>query len=192
MFWKRSSKSGFSDLELIERYQNSLDQQYTAVLFDRYAHIIFGVCLKYLKSEEESKDLSMQVYEILIDKLATHQVEHFKSWLHTVVRNHCLMFLRKQKNIREKEDNIKYLYANDMEIDPFVHLENRQDNEIKGLEKALSELNEEQQLCVRLFYMEQKSYKDIALQTGIELKKVKSHIQNGKRNLKNILSRNDE
>jgi RNA polymerase sigma-70 factor (ECF subfamily) len=42
-----------------------------------------------------------------------------------------------------------------------------------------------------LFYLEQKCYKDIADLTGYDLNKVKSAIQNGKRNLKICMERKE-
>ena len=55
---------------------------------------------------------------------------------------------------------------------------------LNQLEKGLEELKEDQKIGIKLFYLESKSYQQIADQTGWDLKKVKSEIQNGKRNLK--------
>ena len=53
-------------------------------------------------------------------------------------------------------------------------------------------LNPEQKQTVELFYLQEKSYKEIVDQTGFSMNDVKSYIQNGKRNLKIMLSKTDE
>jgi RNA polymerase sigma-70 factor (ECF subfamily) len=70
-----------------------------------------------------------------------------------------------------------------MENDTFMYLNNIEDKN-KVLEKALSNLNDEQRTCIDLFYYKQKTYQEVASITGYDLNKVKSAIQNGKRNLK--------
>ena len=77
-----------------------------------------------------------------------------------------------------------------MESDDFMHL-NGEENDFypADLTKALSKLSEHQLICIKLFFYEKRSYQEIAEETGYELKKVKSYIQNGKRNLKNFLEK---
>jgi RNA polymerase sigma-70 factor, ECF subfamily len=188
VFQKQKSDSSLTDLELIAKFQATGDNNYVATLFNRYVHLIYGVTMKYLKNEEDSKDFTMQVFEILMNKLSYHQVENFKSWLYTLVRNHCLMHLRKVKSHREKDAEIKYIYEAGMENPEDWHLEDEKEILLNGLEQALSELNEEQEICIRLFYLKKKSYQEIMDETGFDFKQVKSFIQNGKRNLKNLLS----
>jgi RNA polymerase sigma-70 factor (ECF subfamily) len=66
------------------------------------------------------------------------------------------------------------------------------DKTLDQMSDALLKLNKEQQLCVTLFYLEKKSYQQIASQTGYSMMQVKSHIQNGKRNLKLLLERSQQ
>ena len=77
-----------------------------------------------------------------------------------------------------------------MEFDHEVHLNQKEHDIFKILDHALDQLNKEQQKCIRLFYLEKRSYNEIANITGMDLKKVKSHIQNGKRNLKKEIIKN--
>jgi RNA polymerase sigma-70 factor, ECF subfamily len=188
IFQKQKSDSSLTDLELITKYQETGDNNYVATLFNRYVHLIYGVTMKYLKNEDDCKDFTMQVFEILMDKLSYHQVENFKSWLYTLVRNHCLMHLRKLKSKREKDAEIKYIYEADMENPDEWHQEDEKEILLNGLEQALTELTKEQEICIRLFYLKKKSYQEIMDETGYDFKQVKSFIQNGKRNLKNLLS----
>lgn len=148
-------------------------------------HLVFGVALKYLKSEEAAKDLAMQVFEKLLYKLTDQKVDNFKSWLHVLTKNECLMQLRKEKS-RGEQNKVELNGQVFMENEPVAHLngEEELEEDLSKLEVCIGKLKNEQETCIRLFYLEKKSYQEIELITGFELKKVKSHVQNGRRNLK--------
>lgn len=177
-----------TDEELISLYKKTGDLEIVGVLYDRYTALTFGVCLKYLKDREESRDAVMQIFEKLIITLKTHDVQVFKGWLYVTARNHCLMQLRSRKG-KTMEELSPYL----METGANGHQE--QGAELEGnlnrLEKCMQSLAVEQQECVRLFYLQQKCYREITEATGYDLNKVKSYIQNGKRNLKICMERNE-
>ena len=178
-----------TDEELISLYKKTDDLAIVGVLYDRYTALTLGVCLKYLKDREESRDAVMQIFEKLIITLKTHQIQVFKGWLYVTARNHCLMQLRSRKGKTMEE-----LSPHLMETGGNGHHE--QGAELEGnlnrLEKCMQSLATEQQECVRLFYLQQKCYREITETTGYDLNKVKSYIQNGKRNLKICMERNEK
>lgn len=176
------------DKSLVDLYTETGNKNIISVLFNRYIHLVYGVCLKYLHDDELSKDLSMQVFEELIGKLKGQDITHFKNWLYTVTKNSCLMYLRKlKKDVVTREVLQLEDQDNFVENDIILHHHNETDINIELLDKALEKLKPGQQKCVRLMYLENRSYKEIAGITGYSEKKVKSYIQNGKRNLKNII-----
>ncbi|MEO1253257.1 MAG: sigma-70 family RNA polymerase sigma factor [Bacteroidota bacterium] len=153
-------------------------------MYNKYMHLVYGLCLKYLKNREESQDAVMAIYEHISKKLLTAEVKHFKSWLYMVSKNHCLMELRKNN----PEMHTDFF----MESPDAVHLKEDKEaleEDLQSLEVCIEELKVDQKQCVKLFFLEKKSYHQVKDQTGIDLKKVKSHIQNGKRNLKMCLER---
>ncbi|QNF32726.1 sigma-70 family RNA polymerase sigma factor [Adhaeribacter swui] len=188
MFLKLFSKTPKppSDLELVQRYQETGDLAYIGELFERYTEIVFLVCRKYLPDEDSSKDATMQVFEQLIQSLKKHQITNFKSWLHVTAKNHCLMQLRAQKSkptfSLDAEPNLHVQFSNSL------HHSNGEtearEQEWQLLEKALDGLPPEQRFCLELFYLQEKSYSQIAEQTGYDVNRVRSYIQNGRRNLK--------
>lgn len=166
---------------LLDQYYKTGDLAILGALYEPYMHLIYGVCLNYLKDTGKSEDAVMQIFESLVKKLRIHKVTNFKSWLYTVARNHCLMILRKDQK------NIVTLSEETMEFSTNLHLVDNTDGkeeQLQIMEKCIEKLNPEQQSSIRLFFLEQKCYQEIANLTGYELKKVKSYIQNGKRNLK--------
>jgi len=184
----RNKQSPGSDAELLELYKKSGDLEVLGELFSRYTSLIYGVCLKYLRDRDESKDAVMQVFEKLVTSLREHEVQNFKSWLYVTSRNYCLMQIRTRKG-KFTEEISPFLMENDLVL---------HHDEEPGLESDLTKLNRcieqligEQRKCVQLFYLEQKCYKDITTLTGFDLNKVKSYIQNGKRNLKICMERNE-
>lgn len=194
MFFKRSHKKApKDDDELLRLYQATGDIACLGKLYERYVHLIFGVCMKYLKNKEDSQDMSMQVFEKLAVAAKAHEIKNFKSWLHVLTKNECLMLLRSRKYRQEKE-KLELKDAPDMDMAYALHPVEEQalEQDLHSLESALEELPPEQKECIRLFYLEQKCYKEIAELSGYELKKVKSYIQNGKRNLKLRMENTDE
>lgn len=178
------------DAVLIQEYKRSGQLDYLAALYQRYMNLVYGVCLRYF-DEEASKDAVMHIFEELIGKLQQHEVQNFKSWLHVLTRNHCLMKLRSMKNKEGREISMEGLPV--MENDSFGHHENGISIEmhLQGMEKCLETLPEEQKRSVDLFYLKEKSYREVADITGYDMKKVKSYIQNGKRNLKICMEQQD-
>ena len=192
LFRKSASGSLLKDEELIRLYQQTKDSNYVGELYRRYTHLVYGVCLKYLKDPEESKDAVMQIFEQLLGVLKKQEVTNFNNWLHVLTRNHCLMMLRAEKT---KEEKVKALARNGLLTDAPPDTEFPQlllEAKIETLEKGLSQIPAEQRQCVELFYLHQKSYKEIADITGYDLNKIKSYIQNGKRNLKIYFDRYHE
>ena len=158
---------------------HSGDMESLGLLFSRYMHLVYGLCLKYLKSREESQDAVMSIFESILHKLKNQEVTYFKSWLYIVTKNHCLMALRK-----EKASNIYNGAFMENELSMHQNDEKDIDDDLDALEDCIEQLKVKQKECVSLFYLKQKSYDEITQETAHSLKEVKSHIQNGKRNLK--------
>jgi RNA polymerase sigma-70 factor (ECF subfamily) len=174
----------FTDAELVEQYRSKPDPGVLGVLYQRYMVLVYGVCLKYLKSREDSQDAVMQIYETLVHEIPRFEIRHFKSWLYGVTRNHCLMKLRKDSAERLKQDKISSEMF--MESASINHLMEEKENEgmQDHLKACMEQLKEEQRRCVELFYYRQHCYREIARELMLDENKVKSFIQNGKRNLK--------
>ncbi len=193
MFTRRiTTPSVFSDEELIRQYQLTRDPAYIGDLFSRYTHLIYGICLKYFGDEEDSKDAVMQIFEKLLQTLKTQEVNKFNHWLHILTKNYCLMELRSKK-IKEKKSWQHNLpdfpqTTNDLELEAFSEKELK----LHHLELGLTQIPAEQKICIELFYLEKKCYQEITEITGFDLNKVKSYIQNGKRNLKIYLEKHHD
>jgi len=176
-----------SDEELLAEFKKDFDQQMLAQLYLRYTDLVYGVCMKYFKNAEVSKDAVMNIYQELLTKLQTNEVQNFKSWLYVVVKNHCLMQLRREK----KNITVEFTPAV-MQSEDFTHLDDvlEKENELKKLEFCIEHLPAEQKQSIQLFYLENKCYNEIVDTTGYDWNKVRSLIQNGRRNLKICMEKN--
>lgn len=178
-----------TDQELLQNFYLDRDNQWLGILLPRYTLLLLGVCMKYLKNEEEAKDCVQQIFLKTITELHKYPVDYFKSWIYMVAKNHCLMKLRDRpgRSTTDLTENVAGVISEE-ELDmKFLHLEKNRTLDLMGT--ALEELSDEQKQCVTLFYLEKKSYQTIAATTGFSVLKVKSYIQNGKRNLKIILDK---
>jgi RNA polymerase sigma factor (sigma-70 family) len=177
-----------TDQELLKQFKTTGAVSHLGELFTRYQALVYGVCLKYFRDRDDAKDAVMQLFEKLVITLRAHEVENFKSWLYVTTRNHCLMQIRSGKG-KFTEEFSSELMENRLLLHP------EEESELEGnltkLEKCIETLVEEQKQCIQLFFLQEKCYKEITQFTGFELNQVKSHIQNGKRNLKNCMERND-
>jgi RNA polymerase sigma factor (sigma-70 family) len=180
-FLKNISSGGLSDTELIIEYKQTNEPGIVGELYQRYMDLVYGVCLKYLKHPENAQDSVIAIFEELVTKLHKHEVEHFRPWLYTLAKNHCLMRLRSEKKQITVQFDVERVQSEEN-----LHLNGEFDKEenFRKLDYCLGQLQNEQRKVIELFYLQGKCYNEISALTGLEWNKVRSYIQNGRRNLK--------
>ena len=183
--FKTRNKYPQTDTEIVAAYKQTGDTKLMGILFERYAHLVYGVCFNYIKDQEVCKDATLIIFEKLFTDLKKYEVSNFSSWLHTVTRNHCFAYMKTSNRIVTVDESYLTNQKQDDETDISDELIL---NHLDYLDSALATLNEEQKNCIKLFYLEEKSYSEITNITGYTLNQVKSYIQNGKRNLKIYLT----
>lgn len=181
-FLTRKKYSSLSDEDLILLYKKEKSNLIMDNIYKRYGHLLLAIAIKYVRNREEAQDIVMNLFEKLGDKIAKHDIQNFKSWLHSTLKNECLMHLRKTKKINSTAtiENLENIVS-ESDSEEFYQTKEKVFNQ---LESSLAELKNEQRKSVELFYLENKSYVEIAEILNISLNNVKSAIQNGKRMLK--------
>jgi RNA polymerase sigma-70 factor, ECF subfamily len=172
------------DGELVRLFSENADLEVLGVLYKRYMYLVYGVCLKYFANREESQDAVMQIFEVLIREVPRFEIRNFKNWLYGVTRNHCLMQLRKDTADRKRQEKISAEFFMESTTDIHPIEENNDEAMQERLRMCMGQLREEQRRCVELFYYHQYCYREIAAELLLDENKVKSYIQNGKRNLR--------
>jgi RNA polymerase sigma factor (sigma-70 family) len=173
-----------TETELLQKFAEDGNNFWLGILLQRYTLLLFGVCMKYLKNEEAAKDAVQQIFLKAITELQKYKVDYFKSWLYMVAKNHCLMKLR-DKHVFVDVDNVQPMANEEFDI----HALQQKEKTLSLIEECLQYLQPDQKTCITLFYLQKKSYVQIVEQTGFTMMQVKSHIQNGKRNLKNLVEK---
>lgn len=181
MAFLKKISSADSDSDLVARYKSGSDLKVLGELYQRYMDLVYGVCLKYLKNPDNAQDSVMAIFEELISKLLKHEVENFKGWLFTLARNHCLMRLRSEKKALTVNLDVELVQS-----DEYLNLngEPGKEDHFRMMDHCLQQLQTEQREAIEMFYLQGKCYHEIAATTGLEWNKVRSLIQNGRRNLK--------
>jgi RNA polymerase sigma-70 factor (ECF subfamily) len=169
-----------SDEELFVRYKTEKSDACLNELWKRYSHLIKAAAMKYVKDREAAKDIEQQVMQKIVELPSDYSIEKFAAWIGVVVRNAALMSLREEKRMSTLSQELRTHEEDDEKVI---------DEDIERMEKKLTLLNKAQQMCLRLFYLEDKSYREVGIISGYSQDEVKSHIQNGKRNMKNLLSK---
>ena len=190
---RQNSDKNLSDKEMLERYNRSGDLDILGVLYKRYMPLVYGVCLKYFKDRDDSQDAVIGIFEKLITEMAKHKVENFKSWLYVLTKNYCLMQLRSARSESIKLKAMKAETIAFMENGEELHpIDEDSIVSDKALEDCIKKLKADQMKCVRLFYYESRCYREISEELKLDESKVKSHLQNAKRNLKICLESGNE
>lgn len=176
-----------SDDELLAAYKQSEDLEVLASLYKRYQGLVYGLCLKYFRNVEDSQDAVINIFELLIEKVKRHNIDIFKNWLYTVTKNHCLEQLRKRGRNRIKEKEAENMYSTTV-----FHPDNIMEKEatLEKMEKCIDALPTKQKECIRLFYLQKKSYQELSEELELKWNTIRSFIQNGRRNLKNCMEKN--
>jgi len=185
-FLRFKSQSSQSDEALLAAYQSDGDVAVLGQLYERYVELVYGVCLKYFKNEADAEDAVMAIFEQLVAKARTHEVQNFRSWLYVLAKNHCLMQMRKPQREFPRDDF--------MQFDGIVHPEEEENTEAEAaqLRDCIEELGNEQRQAIELFYFENRSYQEIADIKKEDLGRIRSYIQNGRRNLRICMEKKKE
>ena len=195
-FLRRGRPDSRTDEELAERYRRRGEAETLGILYDRYVELIYGLCLHYLKDAGRAEDAAMDIYESLHAKLRDHAVETFRPWLYRLARNHCLMIVRRSaSHLSPRSTSVASgaLDVGAVQIADLSHLDLElaadREADLGRLERCAEELAVGQATCIRRFYLEGASYADLAAELGWTLGRVRSAIQNGRRNLRKCVER---
>ena len=184
MKWFKSRHINITEEELLAKAKAEEDNEYASALFTRYLEQVYGVCMKYYKDTEKSKDAVMGIYERYLKKVKQHEVTNFKSWLYVMSKNYCLEKLRKENREREKLDKVVVMQSESI-FHPYE--EDEKEEMLVKLEACVAKLKQDQRKCIDLFYLQKKTYKEITEELELGWSRVRSLIQNGRRNLKNCI-----
>lgn len=175
------------DNDLIRLYIETENRTYFDKLYERYIPLMYGLCLKYLKNQQDAKDAVVFLYEDLSIKIKKYEITNFRNWLFSVTKFYCFSLLKDKSNEITIDFNVDFMEFD--KVDTLLEESEQDEFKIKALNECLSKLPEPQKVCIEAFYYNNKSYVEIVEDTNYNIKSVKSYIQNGRRNLKICLDK---
>jgi len=181
-----------SDQELIDLYRNQQNNAALGELMRRYHSQVYGRCLQLLADRELAHDCCQTTFEQFIKTLrAKGKVTFVPGLLYQIASRRAIDMLRRKNTyyeaIKEIESTTKKNLSFFVENPDLVRLSIEQSEKEAFLKKAIASLPTIQRDCIRYFYYERFSYRQIAEALDTDLKKVKSALQNGKRRLRHLL-----
>lgn len=181
----RRKEKEVSDEELLARYLAGGDLEVLGTLYSRYMSLVYGVCLKYLRNRDDSRDAVIRIFEKIAGEHGKHRPENFRAWLYVVTKNFCLMELRSAASVKARHEEWSADQEYFMEPETILHPIDRDERETDvALQECIEKLVQMQRVTIEMFYFGNKCYREIAVELKTDEKKVKSLLQNGKRNLK--------
>lgn len=156
--------------------------QDTTDIFKKHMKDVFGLCYYYLHNKQDSHDAVMEVFEVYIKYSNRSELRNHRAWLLETGRRISLTALRKRKKDLDFAFSMEKTNGNFVESDSDGHL--LEERRLELMLEGLNDLNMTQRDVIDLFYLKRLSYKQVAEKLNLPEKAVKSHVQNGKRNLK--------
>ena len=93
----------YTEAELISGCAHG-DREAQRRLYERYASVMYPVCVRYL-GREDAKDVLQEGFLTVFDKIDTYKGEgSFEGWMRKIFVNASLMHLRKTDVLRRTED----------------------------------------------------------------------------------------
>ncbi|MDY8134926.1 sigma-70 family RNA polymerase sigma factor [Aquimarina sp. 2201CG5-10] len=177
--------SSLDDKELVFKIAKSNDTHLYAILYDRYAKMVYNKCLSFVKSKEEAQDLTHDIFVLLFAKLKTFKgTSKFSTWLYAFTYNFCVNYVqrvRKKKNdkIILTDTILNYSETEETEI---------ADKEILNLKseklsKALKLINPEDKIILMMKYQDDLSIKEIKTNLNLGDSAVKMRLSRAKSRL---------
>jgi len=106
-----------SDNELVQKIVKTNDTHLFAVLYDRYAGLVYNKCYGFATSKEEAQDLTHDVFIKLFVKLRTFKgTAKFSTWLYSFTYNFCVNYVTRN-NYKKNEKNFEGEIPDSEELD---------------------------------------------------------------------------
>jgi len=179
-FLKKANLSTKADDELMSLIAEGHSKAFET-LFDRYSGKVLGYAKKMLGSVEKAEEASQDIW-VKVAKLAPqYQKEgYFNAWVMTMIRNHCLNIIRKDKRLFFHED-VEVLIDAEATAPFEEEIFNKKD--ISHVSKLMEDLPEKQRIALTILVTEEPSYEELAEQMGASVGAVKSMIHRARKTL---------
>lgn len=161
----------------------SQDRSGQKELFEMYKDILYPICLRYVKNENEAEDVFIEGFYKIFSKIDGYKSEgSFEGWMKKIMVNESLMYLRKRNRLGLMVD------LNDIDIADIPDSEESIDFE--EFLKILQDLPDGYRTVFNLYVIEGYKHREIAEILGISLNTSKSQLILAKKRIAELLKKN--
>lgn len=163
------------------------DQDSFAEIVNLYKNYVFAIILNFIKDHNEVENVAQEVFLQIYISLPTYEADNFKGWVSRITSNKSIDWIRKKKSkfreevMENSEELIENLNINHVNTPEEIFLENEKSEQVSKMCKSISPIYED---VIRKFYLEGKSYEEIAKEEKVSVKTIASRLYRGKNMLK--------
>ena len=148
----------WTDKELIETCLKD-NPKAQKMLYDTYSSVLFGICLRYSKNEEEAQDILQDSFIKIFTKLDTYQFTgSFEGWLKRIVTNTSIEYYRKKITMEHLEE---------IGFNPYLAIDSDRGLEVEELLKMIQELPEGYRMVFNMYAIDGYTHSEIATKLNI-------------------------
>ena len=163
------------------------DQDSFAEIVDLYKNYVFAIILNFIKDYNEVENVAQEVFLQVYISLPSYENDNFKGWIGRITSNKSIDWLRKKKSKFREEvmedseelvDNLKFSHR---ETPEEILIEKEKQELITKICKSVPPIYED---VITKFYLQGKSYEEIALEEDVSVKTIASRLYRGRNMLK--------
>lgn len=167
-----------SDEHLVRQFVETHDAACFAELFARHRKRIYFACRAFFENGSAAEDATQEAFLRAYQNMHRFREGNFSAWLMRIAKNVCIDQWRKQRPEVGPEELQMETVPADGALDERADLRIA----VEKVRKEMETLSPDQRRCLEMA-IDGYSYEETAAHTGLSIKAVKSHIQNGRRML---------
>lgn len=126
------------------------------VLINEYKDIAYNLALSMVKNKENAKDIVQNSFLKVLENINRFRNESkFSTWLYRIVYNQSINFIKKTNHLNSGIQNTSMSFE-------YYENDDSQEENVQELYKAIDLLNDTERNIIMLFYLADKSVKEIS------------------------------
>lgn len=152
------------------------------MLYDKFAHVLYAICFRYSKNEDDAKDLLQETFVKVFSNLSKYKAEgSFEGWVKRIAVNTAIRHYQKSS---KKLDKYDIELSKESRTEPTV-LASISAREITQL---ISHLPDGYRIVFNMYAIEGYSHKEIGVELGISASSSRSQLTRARRILADLLT----
>lgn len=153
-------------------------------IIEKYQQRIFSMGMRFFKNENDACDFVQEVFIKAYQNLASYKKKAaFRFWLIKIAYNHGINKVKKNQNIKKREQVLDNSIASEYNIE-MIQMKSEAE---KTLFDAIEKLPQKYRQCLDFYFFVGLTYNEISDITGFPVNTIKSHVYRAKQALHSCL-----